>query len=121
MSLVVSTFWHDPKSGEQREHTDWDDGHHMAGVERARWDLWGSAAVRGRGATFLPRLAESDLWVQPEELDAFVAEVQSLLSALDELRAELGRGPDCLLPHYLGNFLRAAAYARERNGGISIT
>jgi hypothetical protein len=121
MSLVVSAYWRDPATGETEEFTDWEQGHHMAGVERARCDLWGSEAVRRRGARFLPQLADADLWVVPEELDAFVAEVRALQADLDDLRAELGRGPDCLLPHYLGNFLRAAEYARVRSGGVNIT
>jgi hypothetical protein len=121
MSLVVSAYWRNPDTGETEEFTDWEQGHYMAGVERARWDLWGSEAVRRRGARFLPQLADSDLWVAAEELDAFVAEVSALQAALDDLRAELGRGPDCLLPHYLGNLLRAAAYARVRSGGVNIT
>jgi hypothetical protein len=121
MSLVVSAFWHDPATGEMKEFTDWDDGHHMAGVERARWKLWGSEAVKQRGAKFLPQLAESDLWVAPEELEAFMAEVRGLLADVDRLRAELGRGPDCLLPHYLHNFLRAAEYARTWGGSVNIT
>jgi hypothetical protein len=121
MSLVVSAYWSDPSTGVTQEFTDWDDGRHMAGVERARWDLWGSEALRRRGAKFLPQLAESDLWVASEELEAFVAEVQALLAEVDELRVELGRGPDCLLPHYLNNFLRAAEYARTRGGGVNIT
>jgi hypothetical protein len=121
MSLVISAFWVDPETGETREFTDWDEGHYMAGLERARHDLWGSAAVKHRGAVFLPQLAESNLWVGPEDLPAFVSEVNGLLADLDALRAELGRGPDCTLPHYLDNFLRAAEYARNRNGGINIT
>ena len=121
MSLVVSAFWRDPSTGETQEFTNWDAGHHMAGVERARWELWGSDAVKRRGAKFLPQLAESDLWVAPEELEGFVLEVRALVADVDELRVELGRRPDCLLPHYLDNFLRAAQYARERGGGINIT
>ena len=121
MSLVVSAFWYDPAIGEMQEFTDWDGGHYMAGVERARWELWGSEAVKRRGAKFLTQLAKSDLWVGPEELESFVAEVRELLADVDALRAELGRGPDCLLPHYLNNFLRAAEYARTRGGGVNIT
>jgi hypothetical protein len=121
MTLVVSAYWHDPKTGTSEEFTDWEAGHQMAGVERARWELWGSEAVRRRGARFLPQLADSDLWVAPEDLEVFTAEVHGLLADLDGLRAELGRGPDCLLPHYLGNFLRAAEYARAKGGGINIT
>jgi hypothetical protein len=121
MSLIVSAFWRDPATGETQEFTDWSGGHHMAGVERARWELWGSEAVRRRGAKFLPQLAESDLWVAAEELEAFVSEVQGLLADLDGLRGELGRGPGCSLPHYLHNFLRAAEYARARDGGVNIS
>jgi hypothetical protein len=121
MSLVVSAYWRDPSTGEIEEFTDWEQGHHMAGVERARWKLWGSEAVRRRGTKFLPQLAESDLWVAPEELDEFVAEVRILLADVDGLQADLGRGPDCSLPHYLNNFLRAAEYARARGGGVNIT
>ena len=121
MSLVVSAFWTDPASGESREYTDWNDGHYMAGVESARTDLWGSGAVRRRGAIFLPQLADSDMWVGPDELVSFIAEVQGLMADVDGLRNELGRGPDCSLPHYLTNFLRAAEYAVTRGGGVNIT
>ena len=55
MSLVVSAYWCGPATDETEEFTDWEDGHHMAGVERARQELWGSGSVRRRGATFLPR------------------------------------------------------------------
>ena len=102
------------------EFTDWDNGHHMAGAERARSELWGSQAVRRRGAVFLPQLAESNLWVAPEELPAFVAEVSTLLADVGALCGELDRNQD-ILRHYLNNFLRAAEYAAARSGGINIT
>jgi hypothetical protein len=121
MSLIVSAFWRDPTTGEFVEFIDWEHGHQLAGLERARWELWGSEAVRRRGAKFLPQLADSDLWVAPEELDGFVSEVRDLLADIDGLRAELGRGPDCSLPDYLNNFLRAAEYAQTRGGGVNIT
>ena len=121
MTLIVSAHWLDPATGEGKSFTDWEDGHQMAGVERARQTLWGSEAVRRRGAKFLPQLAESDLWVAPEDVEAFATEVRDLLADLECLRAELDRGPDCLLPHYLENFLRAADYARSKGGCVSIT
>lgn len=92
----------------------------MAGVERARTELWGSDAVKAHGATYLPQLKEGDLWVEPCELDAFEAEVRMLQNAVEELRAELGRGPDCTLPHYLNNFIRTIEFARSKGGGVSI-
>ena len=121
MTLVVSAFWTDPATGKNEKFTDWSDGHQMAGCESARQDLWGSEPVKRRGAKILPRLAESDLFVEPAELPAFVAEVQSLLNDVDCLQAELGWRPNSTLPHYLRNFLRAAEYAAARGGGINIT
>ena len=121
MTLMVSAYWWDPATGEPEFFTDCEEGRCMAGVEVARFELWGSESVRRRGATFLPQLAESDLWVMPEELDDFVAEVFRLLAEVTELRVELGRGPDCLLPHYLNNFLHAAEFARGKGGGVWIS
>jgi hypothetical protein len=120
MSLVVSAFWLGPAGGTMETFTDWEAGHYMAGVESARTELWGSEAVRRRGARFLPQLAVSDLWVAHEDLATFVAEVLVLLADVDLLREELGRGPDCSLPHYLTNFLRAAEAAAQRGGGVII-
>jgi hypothetical protein len=121
MTLVVSAFWVDPVSGKTEELTDWEEGHYMAGAEASRQSLWGSEAVRGRGATFLPQLAKSNLWVGPEDLDAFEAEVRMLASDLSALQAEFGWSDDSTLAHYLANFLRAVEYARTRRGGINIT
>lgn len=120
MSLLVAAYWRDPETGEIVQFVDWEGGHQIAGVERARYDLWGSEAVRRRGARFLPQLAGSDLCVEPDDLDAFVTEVRGLLADLDGLRAELSCGPDGLLSEYLDNFLRAAEYARARGGGVII-
>jgi hypothetical protein len=121
MSLVVSAYWRDSETGAELEFTDWTDGHYMAGPENARTNLWGSDAVKQRWARFLPQLADSNLWVAPQDLDAFVKEVSSLLADVTKLRMELVRGPDCLLPFYLNNFLRAAEFAASRNGGVNIT
>ena len=121
MSLVVSAFWSDPVTGELHEFTDWESGHHMAGTEDTRSELWGSDAIRRRGAKYLPQLADSNAWIGPEELAAFVAEVRGLLADVAGLRAELGRGADCCLPNYLANFLRAADFAAARGGGVNIT
>jgi hypothetical protein len=119
MSLVVSAFWYDTETGEFTEHTDWENGHQMAGAETSRWELWGSEAVRHRGASFLPRLAETNLRVGPEELDGFEVEVRALLDDVASLASESGRKEE-ILRHYLSNFLLAVAYARSKGGGVSI-
>jgi hypothetical protein len=120
MTLVVSTFWDDPETGGSIHHTDWDDGHHMAGVEAARWSLWGSAAVRRRCASFLPQLANGDLYVSPEQVPAFLAEVLMLLDDVEQLARELEQYDVSRLQHYLTNFVRAAELAKFRGGGVLI-
>ena len=90
MTLIVSTYWRDPNTGKAESFTDWEDGRYMAGCESSRRKLWGSEPVRYRGAKFLPQLAESDLWITSEELDAFEAEVRALLADVDGLEADLG-------------------------------
>lgn len=104
-SLVVSSLWTDPVSGEGHDYTDWDDGHCMAGVERARWDLW----------------------VGPAELPAFVAEVRALLNCLrllmngnpqshEQLRAEL-ETLRARLAELTGAEGRTSQAERERDAG----
>jgi hypothetical protein len=119
MTLAVFSFWNDPETGERQSFMDSAEGRCMAGVEQARWDLWGSEAVRRRGATFLPRLAKGDLWVDNEELDAFETEVVALMTDLAGLHGELNYRIDSLA-HYLDNFLRAIEHARSKGGGVCI-
>lgn len=119
MTLAVSSFWNDPETGTRERFMDSAEDRYMAGVEQARWDLWGSEAVRRRGATFLPRLAHGDLWVDNEQLDAFEKEVAALKTDLVGLHSELDHRIDTLA-HYLDNFLRAIEHARSRGGGVCI-
>jgi hypothetical protein len=119
MTLTVFSFWNDPEMGTRQSFMDSAKGRSMAGVEQARWDLWGSEAVRRRGATFLPRLAQGDLWVENEELDAFEKEVATLMTGLAGLHSELDYRVD-MLAHYLDNFLRASEHARSMGGGVCI-
>ncbi len=121
MTLIVSAHWIDAVSGKEVDFTDWSDGHHMAGVESARQDLWGSEVIKKIGANFLPQLSVGDLFVANEKLDDFEFEVQRLVANVDLIRSELNRDPDCTLPHYLANFLRTIGVARQNGGWVSIT
>lgn len=121
MTLVVSANWTDAASGEEIDFTDWNDGHHMAGPESARYELWGSDSIKRLGAKYLPLLSESDLFVRYEMLDELEREVRLLGDNVAVIRSELKRKDDCALPHYLENFLRAIEIARQHGGGISIT
>ncbi|GAA2875099.1 hypothetical protein Acy02nite_36340 [Actinoplanes cyaneus] len=56
-----------------------------AGGEGSRQWLYSSAAVRALGATYLPRLADRNLLVPPEETLAFLRECGLLLAHLPHL------------------------------------
>lgn len=77
MTLLVHTFVHD-EPGKLRLLDDPEDGGDMAGFESSRTKLWGSEPARALGARFLPRLADDDLYVQPEDVEEFLAECELL-------------------------------------------
>ena len=121
MTLIISANWIDTVSSEEIDFTDWNDGHHMAGPEAARHELWGSDSIKRLGAKYLPQLSGSDLFVCNEMLEEFEREVRLLSDNVPLIRFELNRYDDCALPHYLANFLRAIETARKNGGGITIT
>jgi hypothetical protein len=49
-------------------------GSDLAGFESWRTKVWGSQAVRSLGARFFPQLAESDLYVHIDDMQAFLEE-----------------------------------------------
>ncbi|GAA1503074.1 hypothetical protein GCM10009827_014980 [Dactylosporangium maewongense] len=90
-----------------------------AGPEIARTKLWGSEAAHGLGATFLPQLAERDLRVQPDDVEAFAVECAVLMVNLAVLSAASGYDED-RIRGYLRNFISAADRARQAGGGVLI-
>lgn len=95
------------------------------GAESFRWELWGSAAARRLGATFLPQLADitvenrGNLQVPPGELDAFEQECILLAENVEQLSATTGYDTDRIL-HYLTNIRHAVERAYAVHGGIVI-
>ncbi|RZT78788.1 hypothetical protein EV382_1981 [Micromonospora violae] len=95
------------------------------GAEGLRYELWGSAAVRRLGATFLPQLADitvdnrGHLQVLPGQLDAFEQECVLLAEAVEQLSAATGYDADRIL-HYLATMRHAVERARVVHGGIII-
>jgi hypothetical protein len=95
------------------------------GAESFRYKLWGSAAARRLGATFLPQLADitvenrGSLQVPPGQLDAFEQECIFLAENVEQLSAATGYDADRIL-HYLANVRRAVDRARAVHGGIII-
>jgi hypothetical protein len=90
-----------------------------AGPEVARTTLWGSGAARHLGATFLPQLAEGDLRVQPDDVEAFADECAVLAANLGVLSATSGFDEN-RIAGYLRNLVSAADRARQAGGGVLI-
>jgi hypothetical protein len=117
---MVDVWVVDEKSASGRRILDVPDGvSDLAGFERTRTTLWGSAAVRALGAEFLPRLAGDDLWVGVDEVAAFAAECELLLAHLPALCAGCGYGED-YLAFRLSNMVAAARRATAAGGGVVV-
>ncbi|MFF3951777.1 hypothetical protein ACFYY1_01075 [Streptomyces sp. NPDC001890] len=118
MTLLVHTFVYDGP-GKLRLLDDPEDGSDMAGFESSRTRLWGSEHARAVGARFLPRLAADDLYVQPEEVEDFLAECELLRGHTAELGAHSGYGEKYVAAR-LANITRAALRARPVGGGVLV-
>ena len=114
---MVSVFVTDP-SGDVRV-LEPDDSAQVAGMERTRTELWASSSVRATGARFLPVLAERDLWVWPDEVDAFLAECETVSTRLPEVAAKTGYDPDYVRAR-LDNIIKACARAARLSGGVVV-
>ncbi|WP_174528320.1 hypothetical protein [Micromonospora maritima] len=95
------------------------------GAESFRHQLWGSAAARRLGATFLPQLADvtvenrGNLQVSPAQLDAFEQECALLAENVAHLSAATGYDADRIL-RYLTIMRHAVTRARAVGGGVVI-
>ncbi|MFI5756037.1 hypothetical protein [Streptomyces sp. NPDC051569] len=97
----------------------------LAGFEEWRTSMWGSERVRSLGARFLPRLADGNLLVEPDEVPEFLAEC-----ALLHERAALltgGGEPSERLAGYvhgirfrLDNMIGAGHRALRVGGGVIV-
>ncbi|MFM9371825.1 hypothetical protein [Streptomyces sp. Da 82-17] len=118
MSLLVHTFVRDAADGfvllEDPAH-----GKTLAGFETTRTRLWGSDAIRALGARFFPRLDGDDLYVEPPDVDAFLAECEALRPHLADLARQGGYETD-----YVGrrfdNIVAAAHRAKSVGGGVLV-
>ncbi|MFD7630131.1 hypothetical protein ACFV7Q_29600 [Streptomyces sp. NPDC059851] len=118
MSLLVHTFVYDADGGyvflEDPEH-----GHTLAGFESTRQRLWGSDALRALGAEFFPRLDGDDLYVERDEIDAFLAECEAIRPHLGHLAGQGGYDPDYVAQRF-DNIVAAALRAKAEAGGILV-
>ena len=98
----------------------------LAGFESWRTKVWGSEAVRGLGAQFFPQLAESDLYVAPDQVQSFIEECALLRGSLS-LIARRPEGPEDpderfleQISRRLANVEDAASRARAVGAGVVI-
>ncbi|WP_030212140.1 hypothetical protein, partial [Streptomyces bikiniensis] len=118
MSLLVHTFVRGA-DGERVLLEDPPGGRHLAGFESTRARLWGSEAVRALGARFFPRLDGCDLTVERDEIDAFLAECETLRPHLDHLAEQGGYRADHVAERF-ENIVAAALRARAEGGGVLV-
>ncbi|WNI24664.1 hypothetical protein [Streptomyces sp. ITFR-16] len=118
MSLLVHTYvW--GRSGERHFLDDPDHGRTLAGFEQSRTKLWGGKPVRDLGARFLPQLAGSDLYVEPEDVPALLAECALLRGHIAALAAHSGYAEDYVAER-LANITAAAVRAQDVDGGVVV-
>lgn len=96
-----------------------------AGFERWRTSVWGSPMLRSLGARFFPRLAEGDLYVEPDEIGAFLEECALLVSHMPLIVAGMdsARGVEERTYHVtssLAHISHAARRAVQVGGGVVI-
>jgi hypothetical protein len=118
MTLAVDVFLRDADG--QWNVLDVPEGcNDSAGFENWRETVWGSQAVRSLGATYLPVLASSDLYVEASDVPGFLGELALLRAHLDAVAAGTGE-PSDLVGSRLDNIEAAALRAREIGGGVLI-
>jgi hypothetical protein len=112
MSLSVDVFLGDA-DGKMLKVIDTPEGaSDLAGFESWRRTVWGSGTVRSLGARFFPQLANSDLYVDADEMPAFIEECTLLRGHLAMIAEAGGSGLDTV-SFRLGNIEAAAARALE--------
>ena len=85
MSLTVSVYVRDGSGKSFKDEAL--GGSLAAGFENWRTQVWGSPQARALGAEYLPRLADADLRVGPEETTAFLRECALLREHLNVIAA----------------------------------
>ena len=119
MSLAVSVFVRDPISKEivSDEFLE----NFTAGPEVWRTLVWGASSVVAAGANYLPQLANSDLWVECDELQEFSEECEMLGAKLAELFPQAAvDGTLISIRQRLEIIAEATEYAMQQGAGVSI-
>lgn len=91
-----------------------------AGFESYREALWGTPAIRSRSALLAE--IEGNLYLLPDQFDAFEAQCRRVDAEAEEIVRELRwrEGGAASIRGYMKNFLEALAFARA-HGSDSIT
>ncbi|MFE2018943.1 hypothetical protein ACFW9O_12995 [Streptomyces sp. NPDC059499] len=118
MTLLVHTYVYDA-DGTREFLEDPEYADTMAGFESTRGRLWGSEAIRALGARFFPRLDGGDLYVEPVEVDDFLAECEVVRAHVDHLAERSGYDADYITARF-DNIVAAAVRAKAEGGGVIV-
>lgn len=120
VSLTVTVFVTDENGNVL--YLDSPPGSDLAGGERTRQTLWGSAFVRSLGARFLPRLDTTDgfVFVLPDEVPEFLNECAMIWENVPLIATNTDHDEDYIRSR-LVNIMMAARRAHENAGGVSFS
>ena len=116
MTLSVTVHRRDPETGDLVQEPDDQPGATLAGFESWRQVVYGSPAIKDRGARLLPHLESNDLFIEGADLAELRMEVRRLLADVEVIAIETGTDFE-MLRFRLANLLKAADRA-EAIGGI---
>ena len=100
MSLIVSVYEIDRQSGTRLADINLPPGEELGGFESWRETVWGSNKTIDLGAIFLPRLKETDLYIEGEDLAESVRECQMFIEYYHDNKS---------VRHRLNNYIKAAS------------
>lgn len=118
MTLLVHTYLRRADGGDDFLD-DPPDGRDMAGFESCRTRLWGAEPVRALGARYFPQLATDNLYVEPEDVEDFLAECELLRPHVAVLAAHGGYRADYVAER-LANITAAGVRALGVGGGVIV-
>jgi len=116
MTLSVTVHVRDAESGKLLDRPIDRPGATLAGFESWREAVYGSTALKSRGAHFLPHLAHDNLYIEGPDLPNFIRECETLLRDVDALAADTGQDAETL--RFRLSNLREAAERASAIGGV---
>ena len=118
MTLRINVMYRD-ENGTQHQ-VDLGPGGHLAGVEVARYELWGAPIMIELGLEILPQLAKTALLrVESKQLEYLKQEALMIQKNLQKIIQNTSFGEQTIIGR-TDNIMKAVEYAQKYNGQVTI-